>query len=46
MNTQGLGGNEMLWDFAMAFKMGATKADLNSTVAIHPTSAKELVMLR
>lgn len=37
--------NEMLWGFAVAFKMGATKANFNNTVAIHPTSAKELVTL-
>jgi glutathione reductase (NADPH) len=27
-------------------KMGATKADFDNTVAIHPTSAEELVTLR
>jgi glutathione reductase (NADPH) len=26
--------------------MGATKADLDNTVAIHPTAAEELVTLR
>jgi pyruvate/2-oxoglutarate dehydrogenase complex dihydrolipoamide dehydrogenase (E3) component len=30
----------------VAIRMGATKADLDDTVAIHPTSAEELVTLR
>jgi glutathione reductase (NADPH) len=36
----------MLQGFAVAIKMGATKADFDNTVAIHPTSAEELVTLR
>ncbi|WP_417875227.1 MULTISPECIES: hypothetical protein [Aedoeadaptatus] len=27
-------------------KMGATKADFDATVAIHPTSAEEMVTMR
>ena len=42
----GLGADEMLQGFAVAVKMGATKADFDATVAIHPTSAEELVTLR
>lgn len=42
----GLGADEMLQGFAVALKMGATKADLDATVAIHPTAAEELVTLR
>jgi len=42
----GLGADEMLQGFAVALKMGARKADLDATVAIHPTSAEELVTLR
>ncbi|MGX5172591.1 glutathione-disulfide reductase [Aliikangiella sp. IMCC44653] len=42
----GLGSDEMLQGFAVAVKMGATKADFDNTVAIHPTSAEELVTLR
>jgi glutathione reductase (NADPH) len=42
----GLGADEMLQGFAVAIKMGATKADFDNTVAIHPTSAEELVTLR
>jgi glutathione reductase (NADPH) len=37
---------EMLQGFAVALKMGATKADLDNTVAIHPSSAEELVTLK
>lgn len=42
----GQGADEMLQGFAVAIKMGATKADFDNTVAIHPTSAEELVTLR
>ena len=38
--------DEMLQGFAVAVKMGATKADFDATIAIHPTSAEELVTLR
>ena len=42
----GDGADEMLQGFAVALKMGATKSDLDNTVAIHPTSAEELVTLK
>lgn len=42
----GLGADEMLQGFAVAVKMGATKADFDNTVAIHPTSSEELVTMR
>ncbi|EJF62672.1 glutathione reductase [Dichomitus squalens LYAD-421 SS1] len=42
----GLGSDEVIQGFAVALKMGATKEDLDNTVAIHPTSAEELVTLR
>jgi glutathione reductase (NADPH) len=42
----GPGADEMLQGFAVALRMGATKADLDDTVAIHPTSAEELVTMR
>ena len=42
----GLGADEMLQGFAVAMRMGATKQDLDNTVAIHPTSAEELVTMR
>lgn len=41
----GEGADEMLQGFALAIKMGATKADFDNVVAIHPTSAEELVTL-
>lgn len=37
---------EILQGFAVAIKMGATKADFDGTLGIHPTSAEELVTLR
>lgn len=42
----GPGADEMLQGFAVAIRMGARKADLDDTVAIHPTSAEELVTMR
>ncbi|MBN8481413.1 MAG: glutathione-disulfide reductase [Xanthomonadales bacterium] len=38
--------DEILQGFAVAVKLGARKADLDATVAIHPTSAEELVLMR
>ena len=42
----GRGSSEILQGFAVAIRMGATKADLDNCVAIHPTSAEELVTMR
>ena len=42
----GPGVDEMLQGFAVAIRMGATKKDFDDTVAIHPTSAEELVTMR
>jgi glutathione reductase (NADPH) len=42
----GHGADEMMQGFAVAIRMGATKADFDDTVAIHPTSAEELVTMR
>lgn len=42
----GEGADEMLQGFAVAIRMGATKADFDDTVAIHPTSSEELVTMR
>ncbi len=42
----GDGADEMLQGFAVAIKMGATKADLDATIAIHPSSSEELVTMR
>lgn len=38
--------DEMLQGFAVAVKMGASKADFDNTIAIHPVSAEELVTLK
>jgi hypothetical protein len=43
--TTGLGSDEVLQGFALAMKMGATKADFDSVVAIHPVAAEELVTM-
>ena len=37
---------EIVQGFAVALKMGATKAQLDATIGIHPTAAEELVTLR
>jgi len=41
----GNGADEMLQGFGVALKMGALKKDFDATVAIHPTSAEELVTM-
>ena len=46
LHILGLGSGEMLQGFGVAVKMGATKKDFDSCVAIHPTSAEELVTLK
>ena len=42
----GPGADELLQGFAVAVRMGATKRDFDDTVAIHPTTAEELVTMR
>lgn len=42
----GPGSDEILQGFAVAMRMGATKKDFDDTIAIHPTSAEELVTMR
>jgi len=46
LHVVGQGADEMLQGFAVALRMGATKKDFDDTVAIHPTSAEELVTMR
>uniref|UniRef100_UPI00358F6043 glutathione reductase, mitochondrial isoform X2 n=1 Tax=Myxine glutinosa TaxID=7769 RepID=UPI00358F6043 len=46
LHMQGMGCDEILQGFAVAIQMGATKANFDATLAIHPTSAEELVTLR
>jgi glutathione reductase (NADPH) len=42
----GEGAGEMIQLISIAVKMGATKADLDATIAVHPTAAEELVTMR
>lgn len=46
LHVIGYAADEMLQGFAVAIKMGATKADFDNCVAIHPTSAEEFVTMR
>lgn len=41
----GMGVDEMIQGFSVAMKMGATKADFDSAVAIHPTASEEFVTM-
>lgn len=41
----GMGADEIMQGFGVAMKMGATKADFDACVAIHPTAAEELVTM-
>ncbi len=45
IHSIGFGSDELLQGFTVAMKMGATKADFDNTIAIHPTSAEEFVTL-
>ena len=42
----GFAVDEMIQGFAVAMKMGATKADFDAVVAIHPTGSEEFVTMR
>ena len=42
----GAGADEMMQGFAVAMTLGARKRDFDDTIAIHPTSAEELVTIR
>ncbi|WCE03242.1 glutathione-disulfide reductase [Pseudoxanthomonas sp. JBR18] len=46
VHLMGESADEILQGFAVAVKLGATLDDLHDTVAIHPTSAEEIVLLR
>mmetsp|Transcript_15389 Transcript_15389/g.26215 ORF Transcript_15389/g.26215 Transcript_15389/m.26215 type:complete len:450 (+) Transcript_15389:203-1552(+) len=46
LHCMGLGCDEMVQGFGVAIKMGATKKDFDSCVAIHPTSSEEFVTMR
>jgi len=45
LHVIGMGADEMLQGFGIAMKLGATKADFDSCVAIHPTAAEEFVTM-
>ena len=47
MGLHGIGFSvdEMIQGFTVAMKMGATKADFDSVVAIHPTGSEEFVTM-
>ncbi|MCB1561220.1 MAG: FAD-dependent oxidoreductase, partial [Xanthomonadales bacterium] len=45
LHLLGEAADEMLQGFAVAIRMGATKRDFDDTVAIHPTSSEEVVLL-
>ncbi|WP_438952407.1 glutathione-disulfide reductase [Porticoccus sp.] len=42
----GEGAGEIIQGFAIAVKMGVTKADFDATIGIHPTAAEEFVTMR
>jgi glutathione reductase (NADPH) len=42
----GEGADEILQGFAVAVKAGVTRRQMEDTVAIHPTSAEEVVLMR
>jgi glutathione reductase (NADPH) len=45
VHVMGMGADEMMQGIGIAVKMGATKADFDSSVAIHPTAAEEFVTM-
>lgn len=45
LHVIGMGADEMLQGFGIAMKMGATKADFDACVAIHPTASEEFVTM-
>lgn len=45
MHYLGPNAGEIMQGFAVAIKLGVTKADLDRTVGIHPTVGEEFVLL-
>lgn len=45
LHVIGTAADEMMQGFGVAMKMGATKADFDSSIAIHPTASEEFVTL-
>ncbi|MEM7694297.1 MAG: glutathione-disulfide reductase [Pseudomonadota bacterium] len=46
VHVAGHGAGELAQVLGIAVKMGATKADFDATMAVHPTAAEELVTMR
>jgi glutathione reductase (NADPH) len=46
IHVVGADAGEIVQGFAVALKMGATKAQLDATIGIHPTAAEELVTMK
>ncbi len=46
VHIMGPDAGEMVQVAAIALRMGATKADFDSTMALHPSAAEELVTMR
>jgi glutathione reductase (NADPH) len=46
VHIMGQGAGEMIQLVGIAVTMGATKADFDRTIAVHPTAAEELVTMR
>ena len=46
VHVLGPDAGELVQGFAVALRMGATKAQFDATIGIHPTAAEELVTLR
>jgi glutathione reductase (NADPH) len=46
VHVMGHGAGEMSQLLGIVVKMGATKADFDATMAVHPTAAEELVTMR
>ena len=46
LHMMGVDAPEIMQGFAVALNCGATKADFDQTMAMHPTSAEEFVTMR
>jgi len=46
VHIMGYGAAEMIQMVAIAVTMGATKADFDRTIAVHPVAAEELVTMK
>lgn len=43
IHVVGMGADEMMQGFGIAFNMGCTKKDIDNVIAIHPSAAEEVV---